>query len=327
MKRSIPEILKQLETIPDEAEFAPYQAALRSAVALREEITPELIAAIDCVSADPAPYLEHPERSFHLFAIYLLAQFRELRALNSFIRFFSLPGEQGLDLTGDMVTEHGAAVLASVCQGNPAPLIRLAHDETVNEFVRGQAIGGLLVQSVWAERPRQVVIADLRTLFSSLPKPGNAFVWSELVGAVDTFNALELLPEVRQAYSEGLVDENIIGLDDVDPTVERRPRSYTPPTPEQRFSWFKERNAPIDAINGCGMWICFREEDEDEDLAPPVQDENRDWKDQSSEDYESPAYEPTPYTPPQPYIAPPKTGRNEPCPCGSEKKYKKCCGK
>jgi preprotein translocase subunit SecA len=23
----------------------------------------------------------------------------------------------------------------------------------------------------------------------------------------------------------------------------------------------------------------------------------------------------------------PKTGRNDPCPCGSEKKYKKCCGK
>jgi preprotein translocase subunit SecA len=22
-----------------------------------------------------------------------------------------------------------------------------------------------------------------------------------------------------------------------------------------------------------------------------------------------------------------KTGRNEPCPCGSGKKYKKCCGK
>ena len=23
----------------------------------------------------------------------------------------------------------------------------------------------------------------------------------------------------------------------------------------------------------------------------------------------------------------PKTGRNDPCPCGSGKKYKKCCGK
>jgi uncharacterized protein len=27
-----------------------------------------------------------------------------------------------------------------------------------------------------------------------------------------------------------------------------------------------------------------------------------------------------------PFIAPDKTGRNEPCPCGSGKKYKKCCG-
>ena len=25
--------------------------------------------------------------------------------------------------------------------------------------------------------------------------------------------------------------------------------------------------------------------------------------------------------------APPKIGRNAPCPCGSGKKYKKCCGK
>ena len=25
-------------------------------------------------------------------------------------------------------------------------------------------------------------------------------------------------------------------------------------------------------------------------------------------------------------IKPPKVGRNDPCPCGSGKKYKKCCG-
>ncbi len=34
-----------------------------------------------------------------------------------------------------------------------------------------------------------------------------------------------------------------------------------------------------------------------------------------------------PYTPPMPFIAPTKIGRNDPCPCGSGKKYKKCCGK
>ena len=29
---------------------------------------------------------------------------------------------------------------------------------------------------------------------------------------------------------------------------------------------------------------------------------------------------------PQPYRAPPKVGRNDPCLCGSGKKHKKCCG-
>ncbi len=31
--------------------------------------------------------------------------------------------------------------------------------------------------------------------------------------------------------------------------------------------------------------------------------------------------------PPKPTIADKKVGRNEPCQCGSGKKYKKCCGK
>jgi uncharacterized protein YecA (UPF0149 family) len=30
---------------------------------------------------------------------------------------------------------------------------------------------------------------------------------------------------------------------------------------------------------------------------------------------------------PQPYVSKGKTGRNDSCPCGSGKKYKKCCGK
>jgi uncharacterized protein YecA (UPF0149 family) len=36
---------------------------------------------------------------------------------------------------------------------------------------------------------------------------------------------------------------------------------------------------------------------------------------------------PAKYVTPQPFIREPKIGRNDPCPCGSGKKYKKCCGK
>ncbi|PWI33928.1 hypothetical protein DI392_06935 [Vibrio albus] len=36
--------------------------------------------------------------------------------------------------------------------------------------------------------------------------------------------------------------------------------------------------------------------------------------------------EPTVSEPQKPHAAAPKVGRNDPCPCGSGKKYKKCCG-
>jgi hypothetical protein len=325
---TIPEILRQLQHVPNCCKFAPYETALRAAIEQREAIVPELIAALDRVSANPNPYLRKDNTDYlHLFAIYLLAQFRETRALDCFLRFFSLPGEQAPDLTADMVTEHGATVLASVCGGDPAPLLRLAHDETVNEFVRGQAIDGLLVQSIWGERPRDAVIAELRGLFATLPKPGNPYVWAEWVEAVNDFNALELLPEVRQAYAENLVDDDVIRLEDIDPAVPRKPRGYTPPTREEEYRWFCERNTPIDAIAECSRWLCYIDENE---VVESVDDADK--KDEVRPDVtfdlppeELPAL--PAYTPPKPYIAPPKLGRNDPCPCGSGKKYKKCCGK
>ena len=41
----------------------------------------------------------------------------------------------------------------------------------------------------------------------------------------------------------------------------------------------------------------------------------------------NPAPAPDPFDVVMPYIAPPKVGRNDPCPCGSGKKYKNCCGR
>lgn len=238
------EILRQLQHVPDKADFAPYRAALLAAALQRDTIVPELIVALDRVTSDPAHYHKHQSDCLHLFAIYLLAQFRERRALDAFVRFFSLPSEQALDLTGDMVTEHGAAVLASVCGGDPAPLLRLAHDESVSEFVRHQAIDGLLVQCGWGERPRDAVIDDLRRLFRTLPRPGNAYLWAALVGAVHDFNALELLPEIRRAFAEKLADEGVIGLEDIDPTFCPGPRDSTSRAPGNGSVCFSNATPP-----------------------------------------------------------------------------------
>jgi len=104
--------------------------SLQAAIAQREAITPELLAAIDRMTAEPRRCDVRDGYVLHRFAIYLLAQFRETRTLDGFVRFFSLPGELSLDLTGDLVTEHGAAVIASVCGGDPAPCSRWSSGRT-----------------------------------------------------------------------------------------------------------------------------------------------------------------------------------------------------
>jgi hypothetical protein len=324
---TIPEILRQLQDLPERCDFAPYEAALRAALEQRDALVPELIAAIDRVSANPGPHLQQDSTDYlHVFAIYLLAQFRETRALDCFLRFFSLPGEQSLDLTGDMVTEHGAAVLASVCGGDPAPLLRLIHDEAVNEFVRGQAIQALAVQSLWNERPRDAAVAELRRLFRTLPKPGSGSVWAALISTICAFHAPELADEARQAFAEGWVDEDVIRLDHLETDLAQ--------PPDGSPDGFRARNQPIDAVAECSCWLCFRDGDEDDG---PGDDEDRDDDADSCEADGTPCYagaanDAPPFgtyrepEAPQPYIAPPEVGRNEPCPCGSGRKYKKCCG-
>jgi hypothetical protein len=323
---TVADILRQLQRVPEQADFAPYEAALLAASEQREAITPELIAAVDRVADKPAHYLKKDQEDWlHLFAIYLLAQFRETGAVEVFLRFFSLPGEQALDLTGDMVTENGAAVLASVCGGDPAPLLRLAHNEAVNRFVRTEAIRALAVQALWGERPREAVVEDLRQLFNTLSKPGDGIIWAELATLVCDFHAPELAEESRQAFAEELVDETVIDLEGFEQGLK---------THSFGFEDLREGSTPINAVSECSGWVCFRDE----------QAEAAEWSDavEADDEFIEPAFDYAPpefavpprpieeyVAPPQstPYIAPPKVGRNEPCPCGSGKKYKKCCGK
>ncbi|MBX3733652.1 MAG: DUF1186 domain-containing protein [Verrucomicrobiae bacterium] len=314
------EILQQLQHLPDHTDFAPYEAALLAAAEQRESIVPELIAAIDRVTNDPATYQAERGLCLHNFALYLLAQFREPQALNAFVRFLSLPGDLPLDLTGDMITEDGATLLASVCGGDSAPLLRLALNEGVNPFVREQAIHGLLVQEVWGERPREALLADLRSLFAQLARPGDSYVWAGLVGAVCDLNLCELLPEVRQAYAAAIVDEDVVGsLRDVEGELgAAAPRVWDTRTGEQRVRAFTERHGPIDAVAGCSIWLCFRDDDE----------ESAGWSTEEPRD-DQPGFSPPPVRPlpdPVPFRAPYAVGRNDPCPCGSGKKFKKCCG-
>ena len=123
---TISEILKELE--PYTGHFP--KAAMRAAIEQREAITPELLRVLENAAENPVKIAAQQGYLLHVFALYLLAQFREKRAYPLIVKMFSAPGETPFDLAGDTVTEALHRIFGSVYDGNPLPLQALVEDDT-----------------------------------------------------------------------------------------------------------------------------------------------------------------------------------------------------
>ncbi len=297
---TIPEILAELETytgwLPDEA--------LAAAVAQREAITPELLRVVEAVAADPAAFADHEDYWLHIFAIHLLAEFREPRAFAPILRLLSMPGEAGLPPIEKLLFEGPERILASVYDGNPVPLYTLIESPTAKNFARDCAIHTLVALVHNDRLARADVTTYFRSLFREKLERKPSAVWDSLVTAVGLLPAAELLDEVRAIYAAELADTAYGEFAEVERDILD---SEGPPLVKIRL---------VDsAAAELARWDAFAPEP---DFRAPVPN------------YLPPAESillpPEPYIPPQPIVKGPKIGRNDPCPCGSGKKYKKCCG-
>ena len=293
------------------------RAALAAAAAQREAITPYLVRAVEHAVEHPQDELANEDDATLSYALYLLAEFRETRAYPLYIRLGRLPGELPLDLTGDILTEDFARMLAAVWGGDLGPIKGLAEDASVNEYVRSKAVGTLAVLVACGELPRADAIAYYRELFEGGLEREPAFVWGSLVCACLDLHAEELLDHIRQAYEDRLVDPFHVGEDDVDQELAR---GRTPALERLRQRRFRLIEDAADAVR---WWNCFqrpprrrparptRPPKQRKRAEPPRPAFPRGWDEKG----EAPA------------AAAPPPGRNDPCPCGSGRKYKKCCGR
>jgi hypothetical protein len=292
---TVPQILSELKLYTG---HFPKEAML-AAIEQREAITPELLRVVEAVAQDPAEFANRKDYMLHLFAFFLLAQFRETRAYLPIVKIFSAPGNITSDLAGDTITEGLNQIFASVYDGNPAPLRELIENKDAYEFVRNAAIESLLILEKVGKIPRADVIDYFRALFHGKLEPTPSYAWDGLIGAVADFPAPELMPEVREAYERGLASPRVATIEDIEQAI-------ASPKP-----WRMEKRCLItDAIAEMQWWAAFKP------ATPPSR---------AFPKYE-PKSSPANYSPPQPPFRKPKIGRNDPCPCGSGKKYKKCCG-
>jgi hypothetical protein len=288
------ELSKDRDTHPREA--------LESADAHRAVLLPALSQLMDRCLTEPAAASDE-EALLFCYALYLMAKWRETRAYPLVVRWFLLREEDSDFLSGDMLTQDGGRILAAVCDGDLEPIKRVIVNRDAGEFSRSVAISALALLAAWAETPRAAVVDYFGWLAREGLERQSNHVWSGLATESADLEALSVFPELRRAFDEGLIDRMAVGRSELD-DVEASPRGAL-------IEEMKDRHPPIDDVaEATSWWECFseRRSGRASDLAALAASDV--------------AYEERR----EPYRAPVKTGRNDPCPCGSGKKYKKCCG-
>jgi hypothetical protein len=227
--------------------------ALQEAVARKEEMTPALLRIIEDAKLLP-PVLHDENYMAHIYAMYLLAQFRERRGYPLIVEFFSTPGKITLDCTGDVVTEDLHRILASVAHGDTSLIKSLAENNDANEYVRGAALDTLLTQLVCGEATREEVMAYYEPLFRGGLTREPSQVWASLVSCSTDLYPEEVMGDINQAFEEGLVDEMFIDLRFVRETFARGKERVLRDLRGDRKRQFIE-----DTIKDIEWWACFRD--------------------------------------------------------------------
>ncbi len=225
--------------------------AMREAVAQRDAITPLLLAELEHVADHSEEIVAESDLSMlPLFAMYLLAQFREPRALAPLIRICHLPQETVDFLLGDVITEGLGRILASVCDGNIAPIKTVIENPVLDEFVRDAGISALLVLVAEDALAREDVVDYLRDLPRTFAPESS--LWDMWVNAADNIYPEELLPEIRAAFEADRVDTMWFSPVDIDATI-RQGR-------EAALSRLRQSHRYVtDAIGMLQSWACFTE--------------------------------------------------------------------
>ncbi len=280
----INEIMEQLSIFGHDKPLP--REALAEAARQREAITPVLLDRLDWLlenvrGMEDEVYNE-PEYDQSLYAIFLLAQFREKLAYPKLLRLMSLDRDQ-LDIAlGDQVCEM-SDILYSTYDGDLASTKALAADASLDPFARNQALDLMLGLLRDGRMSREELVSFIRERLESLEDGEDeeffAALLAETVAEADLF---ELMEDIRDVYSQEKVDLTFLG--DFDDFLD----SLFSETRSNHQARYVE-----DAAVELASWACFKK---DKPSKPSVYD-IKTWK----------------------------AGRNDPCPCGSGKKFKKCC--
>lgn len=288
-----------------------YPAAAARAVLDDAAHYESLLAEFVRISTQPD---EMADSMFHLHAMHLLAEKRDKRAFKPLLQIAALD-EEALDLAlGDHLTESFKCCVAATCDDES--LVReFIENHQHAEWARYVLVAALTHRVIAGDSPAEPLLEWLcacgektRQWLKDQPlsvnTAGDELLMGALAKAIAAIGSLSHLPTLQQWWDDGLLDPQTAGM-------AWYARELNRPLAErlERFSQYRHPYVP-DAIGEMSRWYCFSDEFHNPRAKARV------------------LQQPLPQPPAK--VLPcrheqAKVGRNDPCPCGSGKKYKKCC--
>lgn len=257
------------------------------------------------------------ENSSPVFLAYLLAAWKETRAHPLLVSILRLP-EDPLDrILGDVITEDASTILADTYPGEARFLHTLVYDKNAYGFARGAGLKALSILTYRGSYDRTNLSNDFTALAATFDPESESdqITAAEVVSCLLDLRMWELRGLALRLYDRGVVDETIISREEVE---EKLIASSAFHQPDQSLT-----HTITDAWEAVAKWDFFSPRQPSKADAWPLVPQGRLPLPPVTPErvlHDGSAY------PAQPYLAPVKPGRNDPCSCGSGKKYKKCCG-
>ncbi len=294
--------------------------AILYAIENQEHTTPVLLEylqyAIEHVSQLSEDY------SGHLYAVFLLSQFREKKAFPLIMKLCHLKSDEQDFLLGDCITEYLHRFIASTYDGNLQAIQVIIEDPTIDFFVRGQALDSFLVLLTHGLITNEFIDTYSSTLFDVFIEQKDIDGMTALVDFWGNYHPSPFIAKIKKAFSLELVNEEYIGLDEMLILAENKQPYYVANSRYQMI---------VNTIAEMADWSCFAEDDEVDVLI----DDFDGFEDLDLDELEENFPDILPLEQDEPHpdyqfgktikYDTPKLGRNDPCYCGSGKKYKKCC--
>ncbi|UEM19356.1 DUF1186 domain-containing protein [Skermanella mucosa] len=315
-----------------EATTVPVEA-VGEAASRRDEMVPILTGVVARANDTPTPALAGEEGLLFL-AVHLLGSWRATSAYRTVAGLLAQDSEKVDTLLGDAITVTAHRVMFNLFDGDPAPLMDLVENPAADCHVRRRMLDTLGMLTVAGRIERSALSDYLRRLQGNLAGDGDGVVssgWAELIAQM---GFTELRDAVEQSFCAGIIDPQFLSREDFE-------RILADAQAGELLVGINDEYTPFgDTVTELRDWTIrddwegeAAEEEIDQEVARIARTLRQ--GEPALAGWDAPGY-PAMAFPGMPSIGvggqqtvlnPYRyVGRNDPCPCGSGRKFKRCCG-